>query len=302
MDDMVMVSSNASGMGGSQAFLDMNSEYSVAELIKSIVVASANDSCVAMAEKLYGGVAPFVAKMNELAKKLGCENTNFVNCTGLPAVGAYSCASDIAKLYQHIMKSPHYADFNKVWMYDLTHPSGRITGLTNTNKLARFYPDCAGGKTGYTTEAGHCITVTATRNDLKPIAVIIGATDSKTRFAESSNLMNYAFDGFENKLLVDKTAPIIDIKVKGAVENTTSLYPADNFYKLTKRGNQTQYEINTELPDKLTAPVAETEAVGKIIVTDNGKVIKEIPVIPATEIKRANYLETLKKVVSKASI
>ncbi|MDR1917763.1 MAG: D-alanyl-D-alanine carboxypeptidase, partial [Christensenellaceae bacterium] len=266
MDDMVLVSPNASSMGGSQAFLDMNSEYSVAELIKSIVVASANDSCVAMAEKLYGSTTEFVKKMNELAVRLGCTDTNFVNCTGLPAVNAYSSASDMAKLYQNIMKSPHYGEFNKVWMYDLTHPSGRITGLTNTNKLSRFYNGCTGGKTGFTTEAGHCITATATRGDLTPIAVIIGAGDSKTRFAESSNLLNYAFDGFENKLLVDKNVAIDNVKLRGAVDNTTSIYPAENFYKLTKKGGQGSYEINIEMPDKLTAPIGKTDSVGKIVV------------------------------------
>jgi D-alanyl-D-alanine carboxypeptidase (penicillin-binding protein 5/6) len=302
MDDMVTVSENAGGMGGSQAFLDMNSEYSVADLIKSIVVASANDSCVAMAEKLYGSTTEFVNKMNGLAKRLGCENTNFVNCTGLPAVGAYSSAADIAKLYRYIMKSPYYADFNKVWMYDLTHPSGRITGLTNTNKLARFYNGCDGGKTGYTTEAGHCITVAATRGDLKPIAVIIGAGDSKTRFAEASNLMNYTFDSFENKLLVDKFTPITDVKVRGAVNNTATLFPAENFYKLSKKGNQNAYEINFEIPDKLTAPIAQTDAVGKAIVTENGKVLKEIPVVTNGDIDRATYLETVRKVVSNARL
>ena len=175
MDEMVMVSERASSMGGSQAFLDAGSEYSVRDLIQSIVVASANDSCVALAEHISGSVEGFVKQMNAFAQDLGCRDTNFVNCTGLPATGAYSCARDMAKMYQKIMQSPHYGDFNHVWMYDLTHPSGRITGLTNTNKLIRRYQGCLGGKTGFTNEAGHCITVAAERDDLQPIAVIIGA-------------------------------------------------------------------------------------------------------------------------------
>jgi D-alanyl-D-alanine carboxypeptidase (penicillin-binding protein 5/6) len=299
MDDKVLVSPAASGMGGSQAFLDMDSEYTVAELIKSIVVASANDSCVAMAEKLYGSQTEFVNKMNALANRLGCTNTNFVNCTGLPVVGAYSSAGDIAKLYAYIMKAPNYADFNKVWMYDLTHPSGRVTGLTNTNKLARFYNGCEGGKTGFTTEAGHCITVTATRGDLKPVAVIIGAGDSKTRFAESSNLMNYAFDGFENKLLVDKNSPVSVAKLRGAVNDEVSLFPAENYYKLTKKGVKAEPTINTEVPDKLNAPINGADGVGRIIVTDNGKILKEIPVITNADIDRMSYLDSLKKVINK---
>jgi D-alanyl-D-alanine carboxypeptidase (penicillin-binding protein 5/6) len=302
MDDKVSVSSNASSMGGSQAFLDMNSEYSVADLIKSIVVASANDSCVAMAEKLCGNTAAFVNKMNDLAKQLGCTDTNFVNCTGLPATGAYSSASDIAKMYAYVMKSPHYADFNSIWMYDLTHPSGRVTGLTNTNKLIKFYSGCTGGKTGYTTEAGHCITVTASRGDLKPIAVIIGAESSKTRFAESSNLMNYAFNNFENRLLVNKAKPVGTLKLKGAVAGSVDVFPAENFYKLTKKGSESAVKIDMEIPDTITAPIANVDTVGKIIITQDGKVIKEIAITAGKNIGKASYFDTVKKVVRKFQI
>jgi D-alanyl-D-alanine carboxypeptidase (penicillin-binding protein 5/6) len=296
MEDKVLVSPAAGGMGGSQAFLDTNSEYTAAELIKSIVIASANDSCVAMAEKLYGSETAFVAKMNELANKVGATNTNFVNCTGLPAVGAYSSAGDIAKLYAYIMKSPNYGDFNKVWMYDLTHPSGRITGLTNTNKLARFYNGCEGGKTGYTAEAGHCIAVTAARAAIKPIAVIIGAADSKTRFAESSNLLNYAFDNYENKLIVNKDESAATVKLRGAVADKINIYPAENFYKLTKKGGKSAVTVNTELPAEVVAPVKNTDAVGKMIITQDGKVIREIAVTTKENIEKTSFYETLKKV------
>ncbi|MDR0383899.1 MAG: D-alanyl-D-alanine carboxypeptidase [Christensenellaceae bacterium] len=294
MDDKVLVSANASGMGGSQAFLDMNSEYSVADLIKSIVIASANDSCVAMAEKLYGSETQFVNKMNDLARKLGCENTNFKNCTGLPAIGAYSCAKDMAVIYQYIMKSPHYGDFNKTWMYDLTHPSGRITGLTNTNKLVRFYNGCDGGKTGFTTEAGHCITVTSTRGDLKPIAVIIGAANSKTRFAEASKLMNYTFDNYENKLLIDAAKPIGQIKVNGAVENKHKVYPAQNYYKLLKKGGAENPEIVINMPKDVSAPI--NGKIGEILVDNN-----TVDIIIG-DIKKQNYFEILQKIAKKYKI
>ncbi|MBO4726262.1 MAG: D-alanyl-D-alanine carboxypeptidase [Clostridia bacterium] len=301
MDDLVMVSERASSMGGSQAFLDAGSEYSVHDLIQSIVVASANDSCVALAEHIAGSVESFVERMNEFAKNLGCQNTNFVNCTGLPTPGAYSCARDMATMYLAIMRSPHYGDFNQIWMYDLTHPSGRVTGLTNTNKLIRRYSGCLGGKTGFTNEAGHCITVAAKRGDIAPIAVIIGAPNSQTRFNESSNLLDYACQNFENQLLVDCTQPLKTVTLKNAVAETIDLYPAHNYYHLTMKGGDTNIAIATEIPDTVTAPFDTTTDLGKIMVTDNGKVIAEIPVQTKAAVPRASYWQTVQKVVRKAN-
>ena len=302
MDDMVPVSERASSMGGSQAFLDAGSEYSVHDLIQSIVVASANDSCVAMAEHIAGSVESFVDLMNQFARDLGCQNTNFVNCTGLPTPGAYSCARDMATMYLAIMQSPHYGDFNQIWMYDLTHPSGRVTGLTNTNKLIRRYQGCLGGKTGFTNEAGHCITVAAKRGDLQPIAVIIGAPDSKTRFDESSALLDYACQNFANQLLVDSTVPIKTVNVKNAVAESIDLYPVHNYYHLTAKNGDTNLAVATEIPDNVTAPFDTTTDLGTVMVTDNGKVIAKIPVRAGNDVPRANYWQTVQKIVHKASL
>ena len=148
-DSIVTASENAAAMGGSQAFLDANADYKLDELLKSIVVASANDSCVAVAEYLYGSVEAFVAAMNERAQKLGLTDTKFVNCTGLPQAGQYSCAADVAAMFKLLTEHERFFDYAKVWMYDFRHPSGRVTGLTNTNKLIKFYEGCDGGKTGY---------------------------------------------------------------------------------------------------------------------------------------------------------
>ncbi len=300
MDDLVMVSERAASMGGSQAFLDAGSEYTVHDLIQTIVVASANDSCVALAEHLAGSVESFVTLMNDFAQNLGCKNTNFVNCTGLPATGAYSCARDMATMYQAIMQSPHYGDFNQVWMYDLTHPSGRVTGLTNTNKLIRRFQGCLGGKTGFTNEAGHCITVAAKRGDLQPIAVIIGAANSQTRFNESSALLDYACQNFENQLLVDSTIPIKTVTLQNAVAETIDLYPADNYYHLTMKNGASNLAVATEIPDTVRAPFDTKTDLGKILVTDNGKVIAEISVRAGESVSQANYWQTLRKVVHKS--
>lgn len=302
MDDLVMVSERAASMGGSQAFLDAGSEYTVHDLIQSIVVASANDSCVALAEHLAGSVESFVEKMNQFAQGLGCKNTNFVNCTGLPTPGAYSCARDMATMYRAIMQSPHYGDFNKIWMYDLTHPSGRVTGLTNTNKLIRRYQGCLGGKTGFTNEAGHCITVAAKRDEIQPIAVIIGAANSKTRFNESSALLDYACQNFENQLLIDCRVPIKTVAVKNAVAETVDLYPATNYYHLTAKNGEANLAVATEIPDTVTAPFDSTTDLGTVMVTENGKVIAKIPVRAGVDMPRANYWQTVQKIVHQSTL
>ncbi|MDR0975643.1 MAG: D-alanyl-D-alanine carboxypeptidase [Christensenellaceae bacterium] len=296
MDDKIMVSQTASGMGGSQAFLDFDSEYTASELIKTIVVASANDSCVALAEHLFGSEGAFVAEMNKLAKSLGMTNTNYANCTGLPAVGAYSTARDTSKVYAYIMEKQHYADFNTLWMFDFLHPSGRTTALSNTNKHAKFYNGVLGGKTGFTAEAGHCITVAAERNDLKPVAVIIGAGDSKTRFKESGDLMNYVFDSFENKKVLDKGTAIATAEVRGAANENEGVYPREDYFVLAKRGDNTTYSISYDINDTIKAPIKANEPIGKILVSENGKVINETDAVFAKDIKKLGFGGMLKKI------
>ena len=181
-DDCITVSENASSMGGSQVFLEANTKYPVNELLKSIVVCSANDSCVAMAETVCGNESLFVERMNERAKELGANNTLFANCTGLPREPQYSCAKDVAIMLRHLLKFEKYYEYGTVWTDKFSHPEGRFTEITNTNKPVRFYDGCDGGKTGFTNQAGFCLAATAKRNDLRVIAVVIGEENSKQRF------------------------------------------------------------------------------------------------------------------------
>jgi len=302
LDQMVMVSRNAGGMGGSQAFLDFDNEYMVDDLIKTIIIASANDSCVALAETIAGSESEFVDRMNALAVKLGMNNTNYVNVTGLPAVGCYSTANDVAKVYSYLMKSPHYGKHEMVWMYDLQHPSGRTTGLTNTNKHARFFDGCTGGKTGFTSESGHCLAVSASRGALKPVAVVIGSPDSKTRFAETADMMNHVFNGYKNELIVSKTEAMAEIKVKGAMVDRVELFAKDDFYDLVKKGEKGKPEIKIEVTDKIKAPFTGDEALGKVMVTREGKVVAEVELVSRVEVKKLGYWGAVQKVVAKSKI
>ena len=298
-EDMVLVSPEASGMGGSQAFLDAGSEYKAEDLIKSIIIASANDSCVAMAERIAGSESAFVDRMNALAEKLGMTNTNYANVTGLPAPNAFSTANDVAKVYAYMMQSPHYGTHELDWMYDLVHPGGRITGLTNTNKHARFFKGTTGGKTGFTAEAGHCITVTATRNDLKPIAVIIGASDSKTRFAESASLMNYVFDHYKNEKIVSADEVVVTVKVKGAMQDKVDLFARNDFFDLVKKGDKSNPAATIKVEKKINAPLNAGDAQGKIIVTRGGKMVAEVDLVTNKDVKKLGFGGAVKKIVSK---
>ena len=161
LDEYITASENASSMGGSQVFLASGCQYKVDQLIKSIVVCSANDSCVALSEKLAGNEESFVAMMNSKAQEIGCTDTLFSNCTGLPKPTQYSCAKDVALMFRNLLKFENYFNYSKIWLEDFVHPDNRTTSMTNTNKLLKKYKLCDGGKTGFTNEAGFCFTATA---------------------------------------------------------------------------------------------------------------------------------------------
>lgn len=172
VDEEITVSPSSSGMGGSQMFLDSGLNYPLGDLLKGVIVVSANDACVAIAERLQGSEEGFVETMNQRAKELNMQNTHFANCTGLPAAGGYSSAKDVAIMLSELSKHDLYHTYSQVWLEDYRHPDGRTTTFTNTNKLIRFYEGCDGGKTGFTNEAGFCLAATAKKNGVRVISVI----------------------------------------------------------------------------------------------------------------------------------
>ncbi|MCL2846609.1 MAG: D-alanyl-D-alanine carboxypeptidase [Firmicutes bacterium] len=302
IDQMVPVSETAHGMGGSQAFLDAGSEYPVDELIKSIIVASANDSCVAMAELIAGSETEFVNRMNALATKLGMTNTNYVNATGLPAVGAHSTARDVATIYTYMMQSEFYGRHEKTWMYDLTHPGGRVTGLTNTNRHVRFFDGITGGKTGFTAEAGHCLAVSATRGMVRPVAVVIGSPDSKTRFDETGALMNHVFGAYTNELVVSRETVLATARVRGAYNDTVDLFAERDFYDLVRRGERVKPTTVVEVNENIRAPFGATDSLGTVSVTRDGRAVAELDLVARIDVEKMNMWDSVRKVVSKYKI
>lgn len=295
IDDYITVSSNASGMGGSQVFLDANQQYNVGELLKSVIVASANDSSVALAEHIAGSENNFVRLMNEKANELDLKDTNYVNCTGLPSTEGYSSAYDQAIILNKVLDYPLYHQYSSIWFEEFTHPSGRTTQMTNTNKLSRFYEGCIGGKTGSTNQAKYCLAVGAKRNDMELISVVLGAEDSKIRFNISSNLLNYGFDNFETTTLFDK-AMLADktVAIKGMDRHTT--LTAERDFSLTKKkGEEINYTINYNLPNMLIA-VNKGDVVGNAEIVVDGVVVDKIDILSNETYPSATIWDYIKEI------
>ena len=287
-DDEVTASEYATSMGGSQAFLDTGSMYKVGELIKSIVVASANDSCVAIAEHISGSVPAFVERMNATANALGMENTNFVNCTGLPAPNGYSCAGDVAKMFRRLIGHKDFFEFSKIWMFDFEHPSGRVTQLSNTNKLVKFYEGCDGGKTGFTNEALSCLAATAKRGDTRLICVVVGAPDSKTRNAQVCGMFNYGFSGFESKKYVSAGDPVEgEVAVDGGKENSVGGYSAGNLAVFGKKG-EGNCTVETEFYP-VSAPVKKGDTIGALRLVRDGEILASTEILANNDVETKTY-------------
>lgn len=297
LDTMITTSENASGMGGSQVFIDPYVDYSFEDLLKSVIVASANDASVALAEYFNGNEKAFTNRMNKRAKELGMNDTNYSNCTGLPASEQYSCAKDTAILLREILKHDIYHKYSTIWMDELTHPSGRKTELTNTNRLIRYYQGCDSGKTGSTNEAGCCLGASAKRGDMRLVSVVIGAQDSKTRFNESAVLFNYGFGNFESKKLVDASIPISNITISKGKFDSVGAIPIENFTAVVKKGDSSGYKTVTNLKETATAKINKGDKLGEISVLKDGNLIKKIDIVSNETVERQNLLQTAQRVI-----
>ena len=295
-ETMISTTENASSMGGSQVFIDPYVEYKAEDLIKSVIMASANDASVALAEYISGSEGEFVNLMNKRANELGMKNTLYVNCTGLPAPEQYSSAYDCFIVLKHLMKHEHYHTLSTIWMDKLVHPSGRETELVNTNKLVRYYKGCDSGKTGSTSEAGYCLTASAKRDDFRLVAVVIGSKTGQQRFTDVSTLFNYGFANFENKLILDMSKPVLEnVEVKMSKQKTVDLYASENYYGLSKKGTNNEYEFKYEVMD-IKAPKKVGDKVGTLLITKEGQVVKEIDLILNADVEKLSYYDGIKRI------
>lgn len=299
LEDEVSTSEFAASMGGSQVFLEPGERQTVDTMLKCISIASANDACVAMAEHISGSEEAFVQQMNERAKGLGMENTRFVNCNGLDAEGHETSARDIALMSREmITKYPQIQDYCMTWMENITHTTNKGTsefGLTNTNKLVRQYEYATGLKTGSTGEAKFCVSATAKKNGIDLIAVIMAAEDSKSRFKDAVNLLNY---GFGKCQLYEDTEPekLKDLPVDGGVKDTVALeYKATFTYLDTTGADLSQMTKKTELKQSVKAPVKKGAKVGTVHYFLGEKEVGTVEILTKGAVEKAGFLDYLKE-------
>lgn len=299
LDEKVSVSENAASMGGSQVFLDAGTEHRAGDLLKSVIVASANDSCVALAERVSGSVEGFVSDMNARAAELGMKDTRFANCTGLPAAESFSTAHDVALMFREVIRHPVYFEDAGVWLEDYVHPDGRTTVMTNTNKLVKFYNGCDGGKTGFTSEAKFCLAATAERDGMRVIAVVAGADSSKSRFNAVSSMFNHAFGSFKaEKLLGAGELAAQRVKVAGGKERSVGVTVNEDIVRLAPRSDKTAAELRLELPDKVKAPVRKGDVVGKGYLVVDGTAVREFDLVAAEDVARASIWDLFRRIGS----
>ncbi len=295
-DDKVIISKNASGMGGSQVFLQEGEEYKVEALLKCISVSSANDAVVAMAEKISGSVESFVNLMNEKAKELGLTNTNFANPHGLDAENHYSSARDMSKLAKELLKHKDILKFTSIYEDYLTKPDGSQVWLVNTNRLVRFYDGVDGLKTGYTTEAGYCLTATAKKNDLRLISVVMKSSSGDARSKDTATLLTYGFNSYKNHVIYESNKELGEVNIEGGKKDKVKVYLKDNASVLLGvTENPKEYSFNIKV-DTIKAPIKKDTIVGTAEIIDNeGNIIAEKDVIIKEDIKKAGFLDYLKR-------
>lgn len=299
LSDSVQVSARASGMGGSQVFLDAGSAYKLRDLLKSVIVASANDAAVALAEYMDGAEEAFVRRMNERAAQLGLEDTHYVNCTGLPAQGHYTTARDVARLSAQLDRHPLYYEFSTIWMDELAHKGGRITQLTNTNRLVRFYGGCDGYKTGSTNEARYCISATAKKNGLRLIAVVLGAGAGQTRFDEARQMLEYGFSGYQLFIPVkagDALNMAVPVRLGGS--DAVSAVSGGTCSLLLKKGEQTAVSLEAALVERVNAPVRKGDVLGEIRVKKGDDVVQVLPAVAGETVELPGMVHALLRIRS----
>lgn len=290
LDDRVTISKNASGMGGSQVLLDTGEVQTLDVLLKSTVVGSANDAAVAIAEHLYGSQELFVKQMNARAQALGMKDTVFVNCTGLPAQGQHTTARDVARMAAALFGHELYYKYAGVWMDKVDHGDGRVTDLTNTNRLIRFYDGCDGGKTGSTNEAGYCIAATARRGGMRLIAVVLGGSSGKKRFACAEKMFDHGFANYRLLTAAEKGTRVRgEMPVTGGSLDSVPLALDGDLTLLMNKAEAAEIELKPNLPPSVAAPVAAGDEIGSVDILLNGRTIARIPVAAADSVARQGF-------------
>lgn len=300
-DEMITTSERASSMGGSQIFLKAGEKMSVTDLLKGIAIASGNDAVVALAERISGSEESFVKRMNTRAKDLGLKNTNFVNSTGLTEDNHYSSAYDMSLIAKELVKHEKILEFTSTYEDYLRKDTKSPFWLVNTNRLVRFKEGVDGLKTGFTKEAGYCLTATMKKDNMRLITVVMKEEDTNKRSADTSKMLDYGFNVYMVQTILDEKTTIEKQKVELGKKLTTEIVPKESITILNKKNEEIKnitYKTNI---NKIIAPVKKGDKVGTIDIIEEGNVISTIDATVKENIEKANiftvYLRNLKEVV-----
>ena len=293
LDDMVNISKRAEDMGGSQMFLEAGSNIRLEEIIKGVSIASANDGAMALAEFIGGSVENFVDMMNKKVEDLGLSNTHFANPHGLHADNHYSSAYDMAIMASNLISHEKVLNYTSIYEDYFNKPDGSRTWLVNTNKLVRFLEGVDGLKTGYTSEAGYCLTATAKKGNVRYITVVMGEPSSDIRSSETANMLNYAFNSFKLNTILDKSQELGTIYIDKSKQKTAKIVVKNPVTELiSKEKDIPNYTYNLKV-EKITVPIKAGTKVGTVEILDNeGLIVREEDVTISYDIEKCNLWET----------
>ena len=301
-DEMITASESASSMGGSQIFLKVGEKMTVEDLLKGVAIASGNDAVVALAERIAGSEEQFVKRMNTRAKDLGLKNTNFINATGLTADNHYSSAYDMSLIAKELVKHEKILEFTSTYEDYLRKDTKSPFWLVNTNRLVRFKEGVDGLKTGFTDEAGYCLTATMKKDNMRLITVVMKEENTSKRSADTTKMLDYGFNIYMVQTILDEKTTIEKKKVELGKTLTTEIVPKENITILNKKSDEQKnitYKTNI---NKITAPVKKGDKVGTIDIIEDNNIISTIDATVKEDIAKANiltiYLRNLKEIIS----
>ncbi len=304
LEDRVTVSERAASMGGSQMYMEVGETHTVAELMEGVAMASANDGCVALAEFVAGSEEIFVEKMNQRAAELGMRDTHFVNTNGLPVADHYSSAYDIALMSQKLYEFEETHQWFTTWQSTITvglPGKEKEFGLTNTNKLIKAYEGCNGIKTGFTSEAGYCLSASATRGDTHLIAVALGSETSKIRNAEVAKLLDYGFANYETALIAEEGQIMETVLIEKGTPTSVSAVTTERITVLTAKGQKDSIKTEVNISETVPLPLAKGQEIGKVTLYDGEEKIAEYPLVAAAPVEKASFRELVSRLIQKTA-
>ena len=301
-NEMITTSEKASSMGGSQIFLKVGEKMTVEDLLKGVAIASGNDAVVALAERVSGSEEQFVKRMNVRAKDLGLKNTNFINATGLTADNHYSSAYDMSLIAKELVKHEKILEFTSTYEDYLRKDTKSPFWLVNTNRLVRFKEGVDGLKTGFTDEAGYCLTATMKKDNMRLITVVMKEENTSKRSADTTKMLDYGFNIYMVQTILDEKTTIEKKKVELGKTLTTEIVPKENITILNKKSDdQKNITYKTNI-NKIIAPVKKGDKVGTIDIIEDNNIISTIDATVKEDISKANiltiYLRNLKEIIS----